>query len=546
MNDWDRVILHVDMNAFFASVEQQCNPELRGQPIAVIGTGRTVVTTASYEARKFGVKTGMNTWQARQACPQLIFVVGDNRKYADTSTKIVAMMRQYTPLVEVFSIDEAFLDVTGSLSLFGSAETIAYRLKAQIRHELGLTCSIGIAPNKLLAKLASDMHKPDGLTIIRPERVAEILERLPVKELCGIGKKVEKQLADLNIFTCGQLGRTPVDRLKRRFGVSGERLVMMGRGIDDLPVIAPGDEDEVKSVGHSMTLVQDVSGREALAKYILQLAEMVGRRARRYHVTGKTVHLTIRYGDFTTLGKQQTRVAPTNSSEEIYRDAMAILETRDLGMQFGELKALSDITLAVEPGEILGLIGPNGAGKTTFFNCLTGFLTPTHGEVRFDGRSIAGFGPHRICRLGLCRTFQIVQSFAEMTVLENVMMGAFCRHAATRACTARAEEVLEITGLAGKRDQLAGEREPVAAHVRGVGARGVAPGERVLHLDDVGAQPAQQQRGVGSGQRGGEVDDPLSRQRPRRHASSLAPVMLGGEGFRKEQCPAHIDAQMFI
>ena len=330
MNGWDRVVMHIDMNAFFASVEQQCNPELRGKPIAVIGTGRTVVTTASYEARAFGVKTGMNTWQARQACPHIIFVVGDNRKYADTSTKIIAMMRNYTPLVEVFSIDEAFLDVTGSLNLFGSAETIAYRIKAQIRHELGLTCSVGIAPNKLLAKLASDMQKPDGLTIIPPERVTEILERLPVKELCGIGRKVEKQLADLNIFTCGQLGRASVDRLTRRFGINGEKLVMMGRGIDDDPVIPPEEEEEVKSVGHSMTLAQDVTGRDALAKYVLQLAEMVGRRARRYHVTGKTVHLTIRYSDFTTLGKQQTRSSPTNSSEDIYRDAMSVLDTFDL------------------------------------------------------------------------------------------------------------------------------------------------------------------------------------------------------------------------
>lgn len=330
MNGWDRVIMHCDMNAFFASVEQQCHPELRGRPIAVIGTGRTVVTTASYEARAFGVKTGMNTWQARQVCPQLIFVVGDNRKYTDTACKIVAIMKYYTPFVEVFSIDEAFLDVTASINLFGSAETIAYRLKAQIRHQLGLTCSIGIAPNKLLAKLASDMQKPDGLTVIAPERVAGVLERLPVKELCGIGKKVEKQLADLNIFTCGQLGRAPVDMLARRFGVNGEKLVMMGRGIDDAPVVPPEDEEEVKSVGHSMTLVQDVTGREGLAKYILQLSEMVGRRARRYHVTGKTVHLTIRYGDFTTLGKQQTRTSPTNDSLEIYREAMVLLDTFDL------------------------------------------------------------------------------------------------------------------------------------------------------------------------------------------------------------------------
>src|SRR5512140_889087 len=185
-----RTIMHIDMNACFASVEQQANPELRGKPIAVIGRGRTVVTTASYEARAFGVKTGMNTWQARQACPQVIFVIGDNRKYTHTSAEIMEMIHDYTPLVEVFSIDEAWLDVTHSLSLFGSAENIAHLLKARIRHRFGITCSIGIAPNKLLAKLASEMKKPDGLTIIPPAEVSRILEQMPVKELCGIGRKL--------------------------------------------------------------------------------------------------------------------------------------------------------------------------------------------------------------------------------------------------------------------------------------------------------------------------------------------------------------------
>ncbi len=330
MKDWPRVVMHLDMNAFFASVEQQTHPELRGKPIAVIGTGRTVVTTASYEARAFGVKTGMNTWQARQACPQIIFVVGDNRKYADTSTRIVAMMREYTPLVEVFSIDEAFLDLTGSLRLFGSAERIAYLLKARIRQEMGLTCSIGIAPNKLLAKLASEMQKPDGLTIIPPEKVTDVLERMPVKELCGIGSKVGNQLARFGIQTCGELGRFSVEVLKRRFGVIGERLSQMGRGIDDSPVVPPEEEEAVKSVGHSMTLTQDITGRAGLLKYLLQLSEMVGRRARRYGVAGTTIHLTVRYGDFTTVGRQQTRREPTNQSETIYRAAVAILDTFDL------------------------------------------------------------------------------------------------------------------------------------------------------------------------------------------------------------------------
>lgn len=187
--------MHLDLNAFFASVEQQADPELQGKPIAVVGgSGRTVITTSSYEARAFGVKTGMAKWEALRCCPQLIIVVGDNKKYTYTSSRIFEMMRDYTPQVEVFSIDEAWLDVTHSLSIFGTPERIAYLLKARIKESFGITCSIGIAPNKLLAKLASDMQKPDGLTTIPPDEVSRILERMPIKELCGIGKKMERHL----------------------------------------------------------------------------------------------------------------------------------------------------------------------------------------------------------------------------------------------------------------------------------------------------------------------------------------------------------------
>ena len=301
----DRIILHLDMNAFFASVEQQANPALRGKPIAVIGSnGRTVITTASYEARKFGVKTGMAIWEAKRQCPQIILVVGDNRKYTYTSTRIFNMMLDYTPLVEVFSIDEAFLDVTHSLKIFGTPERIAYLMKARIKQSFGLTCSIGIGPNKLLAKLASDMKKPDGLTIIRPDEVSQVLEPLPIKDLCGVGSRMERHLNLLGIKTIGELGRFPVDILKRKFGVNGQHLHDMGLGIDHSPVVPASDQDKVKSVGHSMTLRRDVSRRQDILKYLLQLSEMVGRRARRYGVSGKTIHLYVRYADFySSFGK---------------------------------------------------------------------------------------------------------------------------------------------------------------------------------------------------------------------------------------------------
>ena len=327
-----RVVMHIDMNAFFASVEQQANPELQGKPIAVVGGhGRTVITTASYEARKFGVKTGMAIWEGKRCCPQLIIAVGDNKKYTYTSSRIIEMMRDYTPEVEVFSIDEAWLDVTHSLSAFGSAERIAFLLKARIKESFGITCSIGIAPNKLLAKLASDMQKPDGLTTIRPEDVSRVLERLPIKELCGIGRKMERHLNMMSIYTCGELGRCDEERLTRKFGIIGSRLKQMGQGIDNSRVTPNEEDDEVKSVGHSMTLRRDIDRREDILKYLLQLSEMVGRRARRYGVSGKTVSLYIRFADFySSVGKQNTLKGYVNLSDEVYKAAVAILDTLDL------------------------------------------------------------------------------------------------------------------------------------------------------------------------------------------------------------------------
>jgi len=327
-----RTILHIDANAFFASVEQQANPELRGKPIAVVGGhGRTVITTSSYEARAKGVKTGMAIWEGKRTCPDLIIVVGDNRKYTYTSTKINEIFRDYTPEVEAFSIDESWLDVTYSLGIFGSAETIAYLIKARIRHSFGITCSIGIAPNKLLAKLASDLRKPDGLVVITPEDVSRVLERMPIKELCGIGKKMERHLNMMSIYTCGELGRCDEARLTRKFGIIGKRLKEMGQGIDHSPVIQYGEEGDVKSVGHSRTLERDIDDPVEIRRFLLQLSEMVGSRARRYGVSGKTIHLYVRYADFfSSWGKQTTLKNYINQSDDIYKAAISILSTVEL------------------------------------------------------------------------------------------------------------------------------------------------------------------------------------------------------------------------
>jgi len=328
----NKIIMHIDMNAFFASVEQQVNPALRGKPIAVIGSNeRTVVTTSSYEARVYGVKTGMTKYEARRLCPHIILVAGDTNRYTDTCRRLFEISLQYTPIVEVYSIDEAFLDITGSIPLFGSAEVIAKNIKEDIRQRLGgLTCSIGIAPNKLLAKLGSDMKKPDGLVVIQQEDVGKLLKNLPVKELCGIGPRLATHLATLGIKTCGELGRASIHLLKNRFGVIGERLKLIAQGIDDSPVIPLGQEPDAKSVGHSMTLDRDVSDMETLERHILQLSEMVGRRMRRGGYTGRTVTLTLRYSDFTTFTKRITVGMHTNNSIDIYIIAIDTLNTIQL------------------------------------------------------------------------------------------------------------------------------------------------------------------------------------------------------------------------
>lgn len=322
-----RVILHIDMDAFFASVEQTVNPSLKGKPIAVTGSGgRTVITTASYEARKYGVKTGMTLWEGKRACPALVLVVGNNRRYTDTSARIMNVLSEFTPQVEVYSIDEAFLDISGSLAMFNGAEAIARDIKRRIRQETGLTCSVGIAPNKLLAKLGSGLEKPDGLVILREVDVSGLLENLPVGKMHGIGKKTAGKLAGYGILTCGELARFPVKGLKNRFGVVGEYLHRMAQGIDDTPVIALDEASDAKSIGHSTTFDRDIDDREEIERQILRLAEMVGRRARRHHYAGRTVTLTIRYNDFTTFSKRRTINDYINHGLDIYRVADEILE----------------------------------------------------------------------------------------------------------------------------------------------------------------------------------------------------------------------------
>jgi DNA polymerase-4 len=324
----DRLILHIDMDAFFVSVEQRDNPSLRGKSAAVCGSlSRSVVTSATYEARPYGIRAGMSTQEAKRRCPQLILVEGNHSKYTETAARIFSILKEYTPLVEVASIDEAYLDITQSLLLFQSPLLIAQSIKDQIREKELLTCSIGVAPNKLLAKLGSRLKKPDGLVVIRKEEVEEVLRDLPVSKLNGIGPKLTEELNSIGIFTCGQLGKFPVSVLAKRFGVIGERLHEMGLGLDDSPVIPFDDEEDAKSISHSVTLEEDTSNPNRLRKVLLQLSERVSRRMRKEGFYGKRIAITVRYSDFFTFSKQKTFSKWMNSGNEIFQHAFEIFES---------------------------------------------------------------------------------------------------------------------------------------------------------------------------------------------------------------------------
>lgn len=315
----ERAIIHIDMDAFFASVEERDEPSLKGKAIGVIGTNtRTVLVTASYEARKYGVKTGMNVPEAKAVCPQILLVRANHEKYTKICGQMAEMLDSFSPFVEIFSIDEFFLDATGLSKIFGPPLELAKNIKKRIKKDTGLTASIGIGPNKLMAKLASDMCKPDGIKYIKADEVDKTLRDLPVEKICGIGHSTKEALNRMNIKTCEQLGRTKTSLLKDRFGVVGERLFCMGRGIDDSPVITFRKEIKEKSMGHSMTLPHDIYDKKKLLQHLLRLSDMVGTRLRRQGMTGNTISLTIRYKSFKTFQKQKTIEIPTNSTKTIF------------------------------------------------------------------------------------------------------------------------------------------------------------------------------------------------------------------------------------
>jgi DNA polymerase-4 len=317
-------IIHLDMDAFYPSVEVLDNPAFKGKPVIVGGSKeRGVVSSASYEARKFGVHSAQPMAQARRRCPNGIFLPVRMSRYKEVSKQVFEIFHRFTPLVEIVSIDEAFLDVTGSTRIFGPPENIAKTIKKITLIETGLTVSAGVAPSKFVAKIASDMDKPDGLTVVMLKGLKEFLDPLPVKKMWGIGKKTRLTLSRLNIKTFRDLRRTPVTFLEKKFGKQGVKMHLLAMGVDDRDVMP---EHDVKSMGHEQTFLHDITSLGAAKKEILALGNKLARRMRHKGITGNTVTLKVKYHDFVQITRSATLPKPTDDGLEIYSTACRLLE----------------------------------------------------------------------------------------------------------------------------------------------------------------------------------------------------------------------------
>jgi DNA polymerase-4 len=322
------MILHIDMDAFYASVEQLDNPWLKGKCVIVGGTSnRGVVSASSYEARRFGVRSAMPIFQARQKCPDGVFVPPRMERYKEVSKKIMAILREFSPQVEVVSIDEAYMDVSGSQRLHGDPETVAMNIKNEIKEKLGLACSVGVAPGKFLAKVASDMDKPDGLTIIQPQQVHQFIESLPVQKVPGVGKKTFLQLESMGIKTLGDVNRFPDKMLLDRLGKFGHRLIELASGRDH-STVTPWSPH--KSVSSERTLGEDTRDKKLLHKYLLKQSEEVARQLRKANFKARTITLKLKHADFKQFTRSKTISTPTRSSETIYQHAASVLDNYEL------------------------------------------------------------------------------------------------------------------------------------------------------------------------------------------------------------------------
>jgi DNA polymerase-4 len=395
-------IIHLDLDAFYASVEQLDDPGLRGRPVIVGGTsGRGVVCAASYEARRFGVRSAMPTVEARRRCPEGVFLPPRFERYGDLSRAVFAVYRRYTPLVEPLSLDEAFLDVTGSRALHGEPEPIARKVKGEVREATGLTVSAGVADCKMAAKIASDLGKPDGLVAVPPGTTAAFLAPLPVARLWGVGKVTEQALRALGIATIGDLARFPEQVLVERFGTQGAHMRALARGDDPRPVV-PGEE--ARSIGAEDTFERDLAGQDALLPQLLDQCVRVARRLREGGLRGRVVTLKIKYADFEQLTRRSTMPHPTDDAGEIYRSIREDLGRAGLDRPV----RLTGVTVsgfdAVEgaPAQ-LGLFGKvpgqaprDGDGKRDALNAALDALADRFGEGAVKPATLAERAPETL------------------------------------------------------------------------------------------------------------------------------------------------------
>jgi len=351
-------IIHLDLDAFFASVEQRDNPAYQGKPLIVGGvsgadgkdgkTNRGVVCAASYEARKYGVHAGMPIWEARQKCHKGIFIPSQMNKYLEASKIFFQICSTYTPLIEPLSIDELFLDVSGCESLFGSSEIIGRKIKERVHQELGLRVSVGIAENKFLAKIATNLGKPNGFYLIPSKDIQKILYPLPISTLWGIGKKTEELLKKSGIYQVEQLAKMPDSILENLMGKNGKKIKLLAQGIDESPVTPPST---AKSIGKETTFGTNITEKEILVKELLKISQLVGYTARKTGYKGRTITLKIRFHNFITFSKSKTLENPINLDDIIFKTVAELLDkvrykkggVRLLGIKLSSLTSGNEI-----------------------------------------------------------------------------------------------------------------------------------------------------------------------------------------------------------
>ncbi|WP_461210276.1 DNA polymerase IV [Desulfocurvus sp. DL9XJH121] len=319
----ERWIMHVDMDAFYASVEQMDDPDLRGRPVAVGGGQRGVVSAASYEARAFGVRSAMPLTRARRLCPDLVLVPVRMARYQEVSARVMAVIRSVSPQVEQTSVDEAYVDLTGTGRILGSPLEAAERVRAGVREATGLTCSVGLAPLKFLAKIASDLNKPDGVAIIRPHEVRAFLDQLPVGGIPGVGPKAAETLRRLGVRAAGDMLSRPRDFWERRLGERGGVLYDRAAGLDPRPVEPHGAP---KSSSAEVTLDTDTADKAELTRWLMAQAERVGRDLRGSGLKGRTVTLKIKYEDFKGITRSHSLEDPTDSTQVVFETARDLLD----------------------------------------------------------------------------------------------------------------------------------------------------------------------------------------------------------------------------